>query len=80
MFSHVRLFATPWTVACQAPLPWDVPGRNTGAGCHFLLQGIFPTQGSLVGNPSIHNIYTYVYSLNLHNVIRLLHLKAGKNK
>ena len=26
--------------------PWDSPGRNTGVGCHFLLQGIFPTQGS----------------------------------
>ena len=26
--------------------PWDAPGRNTGAGCHALLQGIFPTQGS----------------------------------
>ena len=26
--------------------PWDFPGRNTGVGCHFLLQGIFPTQGS----------------------------------
>ena len=25
--------------------PWDSPGRNTGVGCHFLLQGIFPTQG-----------------------------------
>ena len=25
---------------------WDFPGRNTGVGCHFLLQGIFPTQGS----------------------------------
>ena len=23
-----------------------VPGKNTGAGCHFLLQGIFPAQGS----------------------------------
>ena len=22
------------------------PGKNTGVGCHFLLQGIFPTQGS----------------------------------
>ena len=28
----------------------DSPGRNTRAGCHFLLQGIFPTQGS---NPSL---------------------------
>ena len=25
--------------------PWDSPGKNTGLGCHFLLQGIFPTQG-----------------------------------
>ena len=24
--------------------PWDSPGQNTGAGCHFLLQWIFPTQ------------------------------------
>ena len=23
---------------------WDFPGKNTGAGCHSLLQGIFPTQ------------------------------------
>ena len=22
--------------------PWAFPGRNTGVGCHFLLQGIFP--------------------------------------
>ena len=26
--------------------PWDSPGKNTGVGCPFLLQGIFPTQGS----------------------------------
>ena len=26
--------------------PWSFPGKNTGTGCHFLLQGIFPTQGS----------------------------------
>ena len=43
--SCVRLSATPWTVAYQAPHPWDFPGKNTGVGCHFLLQEIFPTQG-----------------------------------
>ena len=42
-----RLFATPWTVTRQAPC--DSPGQNTGVGCHFLLQGIFPTQGSNMG-------------------------------
>ena len=26
--------------------PWNSPGQNTGMGNHFLLQGIFPTQGS----------------------------------
>ena len=26
--------------------PWNFPGSNTGAGCHFLLQGIFLVQGS----------------------------------
>ena len=27
--------------------PWDFPGKSTGVGCHFLPQGIFPTQGSI---------------------------------
>ena len=26
--------------------PWGSPGKDTGVGCHFLLQGIFLTQGS----------------------------------
>ena len=26
--------------------PWGYPAKNTGVGCHFLLQGIFSTQGS----------------------------------
>ena len=30
--------------------PWDSPGKNTGVGCHALLQEIFPTQGL---NPSL---------------------------
>ena len=32
---------TPWTVAHQAPLPRNSPGKNTGVGCHFLRQVIF---------------------------------------
>ena len=46
MLSHVQLCVTPWTVAHQAPLSMGSPGKNTGVGCHFLLQRIFPTQGS----------------------------------
>ena len=46
-FSCVWLCATLWTVACQAPLcPGHSPGKNTGGGCHALLQEIFLTQGS----------------------------------
>ena len=37
-FSRVQLCATPETAAHQAPHPWDAPGKNTGVGCHFLLQ------------------------------------------
>ena len=36
--SHVRLCATPETAAHQAPPSLDSPGKNTGVGCHFLLQ------------------------------------------
>ena len=39
-FSRVWLGATPWTAAHQASRPWDCPGKNTGGGCHFLLQCI----------------------------------------
>ena len=44
-YSHVWLFATPWTIARQAPLSQDFSGKNPGVGCHFFLQGIFFTQG-----------------------------------
>ena len=45
LLCHIWLFATPWTVVHYEPLPWHSPGKNTGVGCHSLLQGIFPTQG-----------------------------------
>ena len=44
--NYVQLFVVSWTVAHQAPLSMDSPGKNAGVGCHFLLQGFFPTQGS----------------------------------
>ena len=33
--------------------PWDFPGKSTEVGCHFLLQGIFPTQGLNPGLPHL---------------------------
>ena len=35
----------------RLPCPRDFPGKNTGVGCHFLLQGIFPIQRL---NPILH--------------------------
>ena len=46
LLSFFRLFATPRTVARQASLPMDFPGKNAGVCCHFLLQGIFLAQES----------------------------------
>ena len=37
---------TLWTIAHQASLSMGFSGKNTEVGCLFLLQGIFPTQGS----------------------------------
>ena len=56
---------TLWTVAHQALCPWDFPGRNTRVGCHFLLQGIFPTQGSNSGLPHCRQM---LYHLSHHIV------------
>ena len=33
----------PWPARLLCP--WDFSGKNAGAGCHFLTEGIFPTQG-----------------------------------
>ena len=41
--------------------PWDFPGKSTGVGCHFLLQRIFPTQGS---NPDLPHCRQTLYCLN----------------
>ena len=60
--SRAWLFATQWTVACtKLPCPWDFLGKSTGVGCHFLLQGIFPTQGS---NPDLPHCRQTLYHLS----------------
>ena len=41
--------------------PWDSPDKNTGVGCHALLQGIFPAQGS---NPGLPHCRWIPYRLN----------------
>ena len=45
----------------QAPLAVDSPGKNTGVGCHFLLQEIFPKQGL---NPVLTHCRQILYHLS----------------
>ena len=61
LLSWVQLFVTPWTLAHQASLSMNSPGKNTGMGCHFLLQGIFLIQGL---NLSLLRCRQILYHLN----------------
>ena len=86
-FSHVWLCVTPYTAAHQAPCPWNSPGKNTGVGCHFLLQCMkvkseskaaqsCPTQSnpmdcSLPGS-SIHGIFQQEYWNGCHCLFHLV--------
>ena len=64
LLSCVRLFATPWTVACQAPPSMGIlQARITGVGSHTLLQDIFLTQGS---NWSLLHCRQILYQLSQH--------------
>ena len=56
--------------------PWDSPGKNTGVGCHFLLLGIFPAQGS---NPHLSRLLHWRRILS-HWVTRELILPATIRK
>ena len=54
MLSHVGLFEAPRIH--QDPLSTNFPGKNTGVGCHFILQGIFLTEGlnsCLLASPAL---------------------------
>ena len=52
--------------------PWDSPGKNTGVGCHFLLQGI-PDPGIQPGSPALQadSLQTSALSARLPNYARL---------
>ena len=60
---YLCLVAQSCPTACN-PMdssPWNSPGKNTGVGCHFLLQGIFPIQGS---NPGLQHCRHILYQLS----------------
>ena len=65
----------PWTVAHQAPLSMGFLYliKNTGSGWPFLLQGIFPTQGSNTHLVHCRRIFCHPGSIKyIHNTVKLL--------
>ena len=55
----LQLCPTLWPYELQPTRPlllWDSPGKNTGVGCHFLLQEIFPAQ---VSNPCLLSLLNW---------------------
>jgi len=63
------------TMDCSPPgssVHRDSPGKNTGVGCHALLQGIFPTQGS---NPGLSRCRQILYHLSHQGSLVLCNIK-----
>ena len=59
--SHLTLQPHGWQPA-RFLCPWDFPRKNIGVDCHFILQGIFPTQGQNLG------LLCLLHSLPLHDL------------
>ena len=69
LLSRVRLFATPWTAAYQAPPPmgfWDFPGKSTGVGCHCLIW--------LRHNSFLNLCFLNILFLNMHSFVNKVYL------
>ena len=69
LLSHVQLYVTPWTVAHQAPLSTGFSSKNARRSCHFLLQGIFLTQGSNPGLPLCKQILYHLSHRKAHTCL-----------
>ena len=61
LISCIQLFATLWTVTHQTSLPMGFPRQEYWSGLPFLLQGIFPMQGS---NPDLLHCKQILYHLS----------------
>ena len=64
VLSHAVMSDSLRPHGCSPPgsfVHWDTPGRNDRVGCHALLRGIFPNQGS---NPSLLHWSQILYHLS----------------
>ena len=74
---------TLWTIAVRLLCPWISPGKNTGGGYNFLLQGIFLTQRSkphLLTSPALERDFFTTSATweappnHILHLIRLIHI------
>ena len=65
-FSHVRLFATLWTVALQASLFMGFSRQKYWSDLPFLLQGTFPTQGLNQPSLIVRQVFIFTTSKMIH--------------
>ena len=66
--SRVRLLQCQGLQPARFLCPWDSPGKNTGVGCHVLLQGIFLTQEL---NPGLLHCRQILYRLSYKGIAKL---------
>ena len=77
LFSCLAVFDSLRPLGLQSSrllCPWDSPGKKTGVGCHALLRGIFPTQGS---NPGLPHCRGILYQLSHQRSPRILEWVAS---
>ena len=80
LLSRVRLFATPWTVACQAPLSVGFPRQEYWSGLPFPSPGDLPDPGikprlsciSCIGRQILYYCSTWVPNFGVPHCIQSL--------
>ena len=82
--SRVRLLATPWTAAHQAPPSMDFLGKSTGVGCHCLLRKSWISSHKYRCTWHPHSkmswIYYHHHHLSLVHVYNLMLMRDSNNK
>ena len=76
---HAQSRPTLWyaTDCSRLLCPWDFPGKNTGAGCHFLLQGNVPNPGIGPASPVSPALAGGFWATwEAHNFLVSVHLSA----
>ena len=73
VFDSLRLYGLS---TAKLLCPWDSLAKNTGLGCHFLLLGIFSTQGS---NPCLPHCRQILYCLSHQSLWGTTHLRIDSS-